>query len=196
MYPLFESIRVEGGQTFLLDYHQDRVERSYHELYKNKCSWKLASMLPNLPPTGKHKLRFLYNENAFSFEIAPYKTKSISSLKLLEIDAFTYDLKFTDRSFLNNALDQRGKCDDVLLTRKGYLTDTTYCNVLLHDGSDWVTPAEPLFKGVQRQYLLDQKQIISRRIHIHDLKQYNGFQLVNALNPFDKNLKIPLDFKT
>lgn len=192
MYPLFESIRVEEGQAHLLPYHQERVERSYRQFYKKKCPWKLGSLLPDLPATGLHKLRFLYNDHAFSFEIALYEAKSITSLKLVEIDDYRYDLKFSDRSFLNNAYAQRGNCDDVLMTRKGYLTDTSYCNILLFDGTDWVTPAEPLFEGVQRQYLLDQKRIVLRQIHTRDLSQYQGYQLVNALNPMSSGRFISL----
>ena len=187
MYPLFESIRVEGGQTHLLHYHQARIERSYRQLFQKECSWKLESLLPDLPITGLHKLRFLYNDRTFTFELVPYNARKIETLKCVEINTYNYDLKFTDRSGIDQAFALRGDCDDVLMTKNGLLTDTSYCNILLFDGTDWVTPAEPLFKGVQREYLLDQKMARVGSIHRRDLHLYIGFQLINALNPFVKN---------
>lgn len=186
MYPLFESIRVEGGQLHLLHYHQDRMARAYNQLYKKKCPWKLEAMLLNLPRTGLHKLRFLYNDQNFSYEIASYQTRTITSLKLFEIGDYRYDLKFTNRSFLNEAFSLRGSCDDVLMTRKGYITDTSYCNIILFDGVQWVTPAQPLFEGVQRQFLLDQKTIVSQQIHTSELNNFQSFMLVNVMRIFDK----------
>ena len=185
MYPLFESIRVEGGQAHLLHYHQARIERSYRQLFQKKCPWKLITMLPELPTTGLHKLRFLYNDHDFSFEIASYEARNIESLKCVEINTYNYDLKFTDRSGIDQSFALRGDCDDVLMIKNGFLTDTSYCNILLFDGTDWITPEKPLFKGVQREYLLDEKIIKVGEIHERDLNNYESFMLVNAMLVFN-----------
>ena len=185
MYPLFESIRVEGGQAHLLHYHQARIERSYRQLFQKKCPWKLITMLPELPTTGLHKLRFLYNDHDFSFEIASYEARNIESLKCVEINTYNYDLKFTDRSGIDQAFALRGDCEDVLMTKNGFSTDTSYCNILLFDGTNWVTPEKPLFKGVQREYLLDEKIIKVGEIHERDLNNYESFMLVNAMLVFN-----------
>jgi len=185
MYPLFESIRVEEGQAHLLHYHQARIERSYRQLFQKKCSWKLESLLLDLPITGLHKLRFLYNDRAFAFELVPYNLRKIETLKCVEINTYNYDLKLTDRSGIDQAFALREDCDDVLMTKNGLLTDTSYCNILLFDGTDWITPAEPLFKGVQREYLLDKKVIKVGKIHEKDLDNYESFMLVNAMLVFN-----------
>lgn len=187
MYPLFESIRVEGGNVHLLQYHQKRLERSYLYMFKKKCAWQLNSMIPELPKEGSYKLRFLYNKDRFTFELLPYTSRKIERLKLIEIDSYSYDHKFTDRSGLDNAYKLRGDCDDVLLTKNGFLTDTSYCNILLFDGTKWVTPEKPLFEGVQREFLIDQQRVIPEQIHVNDLSDFISFQLINALNPFEEN---------
>lgn len=187
MYPLFESIRVEGGNVHLLQYHQKRLERSYLYMFKKKCAWQLNSMIPELPKEGSFKLRFLYNKDRFTFELLPYTSRKIERLKLIEIDSYSYDHKFTDRSGLDNAYKLRGDCDDVLLTKNGFLTDTSYCNILLFDGTKWVTPEKPLFEGVQREFLIDQQRVIPMQIHVNDLSDFISFQLINALNPFEEN---------
>ena len=187
MYPLFESIRVEGGSVHLLQYHQKRLERSYLYMFKKKCAWQLNSMIPELPKEGSFKLRFLYNKDRFTFELLPYTSRKIECLKLIEIDSYSYDHKFTDRSGLDNAYKLRGDCDDVLLTKNGFLTDTSYCNIILFDGSQWVTPEKPLFEGVQREFLINQQRVTPKQIHVNDLSDFISFQLINALNPFEEN---------
>ena len=186
MYPLFESIRVESGQVHLLQYHQARVERSFRQLFQKECPWKLISLVPELPPTGLYKLRFLYNDRSFSFELIPYIVRKVETLKLIEINDYQYDLKYTDRAFLNQTFALRGDCADVLMTKNGFLTDTSYCNILLYDGTDWVTPEKPLFEGVQREFLLDQKIIKLGEIHKRDLNNYESFRLVNAMLVFNE----------
>jgi 4-amino-4-deoxychorismate lyase len=144
-------------------------------------------MIPELPKEGSYKLRFLYNKDRFTFELLPYTSRKIERLKLIEIDSYSYDHKFTDRSGLDNAYKLRGDCDDVLLTKKGFLTDTSYCNILLFDGTQWVTPEKPLFGGVQREFLIDQQRVTPKQIHVNDLSDFISFQLINALNPFEEN---------
>ena len=82
---------------------------------------------------------------------------------------------------IDQAFALRGGCDDVLMTKNGLLTDTSYCNIFLFDETDWITPSQPLFKGVQRDYLLDQKRVKVGDVHKGYLALYRGCQLINAL---------------
>jgi 4-amino-4-deoxychorismate lyase len=187
MYPLVESIKAENGQFFLLDYHQDRLVRTFHAVYKSPCPWQLAAILPQAPSHGLFKVRFLYNTTDFSIEVQPYVPKIIKTLKLIEIGDYTYPHKWTNRSAINAAFAQRGNCDDVLMTKNGLLTDASYANIVLFDGSKWVTPEKPLFEGVQRSYLLYHKKIQKVNIRPAELSNYQIFQLINAMNPFAEN---------
>ncbi len=187
MYPLVESIKAENGQFFLLDYHQDRLERTFHAVYKSSCPWQLATILPQAPSQGLFKVRLLYNATDFSIEVQPYVPKIIKTLKLIEIGDYTYPHKWTDRSTINAAFAQRGNCDDVLMTKNGFLTDASYANIVLFDGTNWVTPEKPLFEGVQRSYLLDHTKIKTASIATTALSNYQSFQLINAMNPFVEN---------
>ena len=187
MYPLVESIKAENGKFFLLDYHQDRLERTFHAVYKSSCPWQLVAILPQAPSQGLFKVRFLYNATDFSIEVQPYVPKIIKTLKLIEIGDYTYPHKWTDRSTINAAFAQRGNCDDVLMTKNGFLTDASYANIVLFDGANWVTPEKPLFEGVQRSYLLDLTKIKTTTIATTELSNYQNFQLINAMNPFEEN---------
>ena len=193
MYPLVESIKAENGQFFLLAYHQDRLERTFYAVYKSSCPWQLAAILPEAPSQGLFKVRFLYNATDFSIEVLPYVPKQISTLKLIEIGDYTYPHKWTDRSTINTTFAQRENCDDVLMTKNGLLTDASYANIVLFDGSKWVTPEKPLFEGVQRSYLLDHKKIKTASIATTDLSNYQSFQLINAMNSFEESRFVAIE---
>ena len=185
MYPLVESIKAEDGQFSLLDYHQERMERTFQAVYQRACPWSIKTMLLNVPLNGLYKVRLLYNATDYHFEVHPYQSKISQSLKLVEIGEYSYPHKWTDRSFIDTAFAQREDCDDVLMMRKGLLTDSSYANIVLDTGEAWVTPVIPLFKGVQRAFLLDGRTIQAATIHTDELASFKSFQLINAMNPFD-----------
>jgi len=106
---------------------------------------------------------------------------------MIEIGDYNYPYKWIDRSAINAAFAQRGKCDDVLRTKNGFLTDASYANIILFDGTNWVTPEKHLFEGVQRSYLLDHTKIKTATITATVLSNYQSFQLINAMNSFVEN---------
>ena len=129
----------------------------------------------------------MYNDQSYSFDLVPYDAKTIQSLKRIDIDSYRYDLKFSDQSFLDNTFDQHGDCDGVLMTKNGLLTDTSYANFVFSTGTALVTPALLLFEGVQRSHLLNINTIQKVIIGLADIASFEGFQLINAMNPLDFN---------
>ena len=103
MYPLVESIRAENGQFFLLDYHQDRLERTFQAVFKRSCPWQLKDLLPAAPNQGLFKLRFLYNATTYSIEVLPYVPKEIKTLKFGNASIFKsleFSLEFFCKRFV------------------------------------------------------------------------------------------------
>ena len=118
-------------------------------------------------------------------EFSFYHPKKISKLKLVQGDHLSYSLKYTDRHSLEALSLQKGACDDILIIKNGKITDTSYANIILFDGENWVTPDEPLLAGTCRQRLLDGKKIIEKSIRVEDLSGYTSFKLINAMLDFD-----------
>lgn len=185
MYQLFESIRSQGGKLFLMDYHQKRMAKSYRSFYGNSCPFVLDKIIQPVDLNDVYKIQFFYDESNFKIKISLYQSKIIETLKLIEIGEFNYGEKRTNWTLIDHFFEQRENCDDILMLKKGWLTDLSYANILLWNGTHWVTPADPLLHGVQRQYLLDQQKIIAQRIHKNELNKFSHFQWINALNPFD-----------
>ncbi|RMF01809.1 MAG: 4-amino-4-deoxychorismate lyase, partial [Bacteroidetes bacterium] len=150
-----ETICLQDGEHPLLPFHQERVNRSRLALFGIKKQLRLAPFLEeqDLPISGKYKLRIHYAKEFEQFECIPYEQKTVKSLRIVEVDRFDYRFKYADRSKLAYLYGQRNGCDDILISYRGYLTDSYYANLALYDGQKWWTPAHPLLKGVRRKAL-------------------------------------------
>ncbi|WKZ58905.1 MAG: aminotransferase class IV [Cyclobacteriaceae bacterium] len=188
MFRLIESIRLEDGECFNLHYHQQRMDQSVLSLSGTVNKIQLASVLQehNLPATGKFKCRIVYSETGVAeMTITPYELRTITSLKIICDNTIDYSLKFEDRSSLNNLFAQRNDCDDILIVKNGFVTDASYSNVVFYDGLRWITPAQPLLKGIMRQFLLDSGVIHEDAILVDQIPLFKKVKLVNALLGFE-----------
>lgn len=184
----FETIKLLHGQLSNLSYHQERMDRTRNFHY-NKCGkLTLSEILPLVSEytEGLFKVRVDYGLNISKVSIEPYKIKAHQRLQILEIGNFDYSFKFSDRSFFSSHLDLNPIFDDILFTRNGFLTDTTYCNVILFDSNQWVTPNTFLLPGTKREQLLADRKIIERNITVQDLSTYKQICFINAMRDFEK----------
>ncbi len=187
MFPLFETIRVINGIPQHLSVHQERMNRSIKQYYNKVSTIKLEDLLliPVEFTRGLVKARLTYSDHAAEVAYTFYERKPTGSLQLIEVDDLKYDLKYSDRSALDTLMKNRGSCDDILIVKNGMVTDTSYTNILFQGPNGWVTPNTPLLAGTQRAILLKKKSIMAQPIRIEDLDAFHGFQLVNAMMPFD-----------
>ena len=112
--------------------------------------------------------------------------KIIRSLRLVECGGIDYTYKYADRTALDNAMNRRGDCDNVVIVRDGMITDTSYTNIALYDGSRWLTPARPLLQGTALVRLLDEGRLISRDIKAGEVWDYSHIALFNSMIDFGK----------
>ncbi len=188
MYPLFESLCVQDGQLLNAPWHQDRFQKAYLHRYGQAPSFDLLEGL-HIPPDfaqGKVKLRIRYNELESNFHFEHYRMQKIQRLRLVHTEALDYSYKYSEREQLEALFAQRGDCDDVLIVRKGMITDSSYANVVFFDGKNWLTPKEPLLRGTCRARLLAVGQIQEATLQPSDLKNFQGLKLINALRDMDQ----------
>lgn len=184
---LLESIRLVDGDLPLLDYHQQRVDRSRRAHYGKAPAFRLSEVIAGLPlpQHGTHKLRLTYGVDLEAYDVAPYQVKPVRSLRVVEGDHLSYSRKYADRSGLRELYGRRGSCDDILITQRQHITDTSYANVALHDGSHWYTPAWPLLRGTRRAYLLEAGVLRASLIRLRDLHNFEHIRLINAMLPWE-----------
>lgn len=184
MSQFIESIRWEDGQYHLLKLHEERMHRTLKDHFGLTDDIDLSMKLN--PPdieTSLVKARVIYDHEDVRIEYQPYQRKIRSHLKLVCADTIEYTYKAVDRSLLDQLYNST-QADDILIVKNGLITDAYYSNVVFFDGENWITPDTPLLNGVMRSYLLDHDQIKEAPVSLKTLKTYQGFKLINALNPW------------
>jgi len=179
---LLETIKIEDGVIYNLDYHQTRCDDSRKELYSVSHERLHLEKYINPPAKGLYRCRIVYGIRIQSIEYIPYTPKVISSLKIVP-SALDYHLKYANRDALN-ILSSHTNADDILIEKDGYLTDTSIANIAFYDGQKWLTPAHPLLHGTMRQKLLDEGFLETQNIKKEDLTLYTQVALINAMIGF------------
>lgn len=127
------------------------------------------------PDVPRLRGRLVYNlRGEASFSLVPYTPRRIETLRLVHDDHIDYALKRTDRSALDACFARRCGADDVIIVRRGLLTDTTVANLALFDPhtARWYTPAALLSAGVLTPH---------PRLTPESLAHFTRLRLFNAL---------------
>lgn len=186
MCRLFETIRILDGEPQNLVLHEKRLNASRRKLFRITGAISLTEhvSVPDDCLTGVYRCRVIYDESVVSVEFIPYQPATVRMLKVVHADEIDYSLKYLDRTCLTGLID-REVADDVLIIKNGFVTDTSYSNIVFTDGRDWITPDTPLLKGTMREKLLLDGTIIEERITVDDLGRFTHFRLINAMLGFD-----------
>jgi 4-amino-4-deoxychorismate lyase len=149
--------------------------------------------IPAACKQGLYKCRVIYGKKEVkAVEFEPYLPHTIKSLRLIEDNKISYDYKYINRGSLNQLLTKRERFDEIIIVRKGYITDTSYSNIIFFDGIKWITPSTPLLRGTMRSFLLEHELISEMEIKVPDLKLFKKARLINAMLPLEsaKDIKI------
>lgn len=179
----FETICVEHRQLKNLSYHEARLNKTRRELWGCDDNWNLAELLPipDLLDDTMHKCRIAYDKVVDNIKWEPYSRREIRKIRRVYHDEIDYRYKYDNRDTLNALYAQRGDADEILIIKKGLVTDSNFCNVAFLDGDRWLTPASPLLPGTQRALLLDQGIIETADIRESDIGSFSRIRLFNAM---------------
>lgn len=180
---LFETIKIKNGIIFHAALHQERMNRSIATLFKRESNINLNDVLSKqkFPSDNWIKCKVIYDTKVRDITFHPYIARKIDSLKIVEINDIDYSLKYTNREAINKLFLQKELSDDIIIVRHGFITDSSYANLVFWDGYHWYTPSTPLLNGVQREFLLSQCRIIEQKIKLEDLTKYLKVGLINAM---------------
>jgi 4-amino-4-deoxychorismate lyase len=177
-----ETICIQNSIACNLPRHVARMrETASHFGFVAPNLPKLETLIPKeLKESVKVKCRIVYHTKIEEISFEKYAPKVVKSLKLVEASP-DYSFKFSDRTALNALLPQKGNCDEILIVRNGYITDTSYSNVVFRRGSDFFTPDTYILNGTKRQQLLREGTIREKRITPENLNKFDEIFLVNAM---------------
>lgn len=184
---LIESIKLLDGTFYNLSHHEQRMNRSLKSLCGVHDHVDLEVLLSKVdtPSQGLFKCRIVYDDTSREIEFHPYQYKKIQSLRVVEHDRIHYEFKYTDRKLINRLYELRKNCDDILIVRRGFVTDSSYSNIVFRKNNHWVTPWSALLKGTQRQKLIEHNIIQEDDIRVEDIQTFQSFKLINAMFEFD-----------
>lgn len=187
-----ESIRVCDGKFCSLEWHLRRMRQTIaywqYPLDLSILSWQVPEELGS----GIFKCRIVYDSKIREITYSPYQPRIIRSLKLVDGDALDYAFKYEDRSVIMRLLQLKESCDDILITKGGYITDTSYSNVVLENSEGLFVPHTFLLNGTRRQRLLSEGIVRERAIRPSDLGQYHRLYLINALIGLEEDVSLSL----
>jgi 4-amino-4-deoxychorismate lyase len=183
-----ETIAVENRRFKNLGYHQKRLNKTRRELWGYKDDWDLAELIeiPEAITAQLHKCRLSYGKEPNEIKWEPYTQRTIRTVQRVYHDSVDYTYKYDQRPELNVLFAQRKDADEILIIKKGMVTDAFYCNVAFFDGSSWFTPDTYLLPGTQRAFLLDSGMIRETSISEKDISGYSHIRLFNAMMEWEK----------
>jgi len=186
---LFESIRIAEGKFENLVYHEQRMRKSLKELVGYEEQFDLGQYLSHIPVPSDavYKCKLIYDDQTRTVELNEYRPRLLTSLKIVEHDRINYEFKYVDRKTLDHLFSLREGCDDILIVKRGYVTDSSFGNVAFRKGKEWFTPWQPLLKGTMRQQLLEYNKIREEEIAENEIKEFDAVKIFNAMLRFDSN---------
>ncbi|HPM32180.1 MAG TPA: aminotransferase class IV [Chryseolinea sp.] len=184
---LIESIKLLDGQFHNLFYHEQRMNRALKMLCGVHDHFDLEEFLKQMeiPNVGLFKCRLVYDDQSREIEFVPYQPKTIQTLRIVEHDRISYEFKYQDRKLINRLYELRKGCNDILIVKRGLVTDSSFANIIFRKGKKWFTPWSALLKGTQRTKLLERNEITEMEIQAGDVKSFESFKLINSMLEFD-----------
>jgi 4-amino-4-deoxychorismate lyase len=196
MFQLLETIKIKNGIAENIEFHNERFNRSRKDLFKINGYEDIESSIKSamkISAEGTFKCRILYDNKIRNIQIIPYHICKIRSLKIIEDNNIQYDYKYENREAIHHLLTLRKACDDILIIKNGFVTDTSYCNIVFKKADKFYTPNTPLLNGTKRAKLIKQEKISEFEIKLTDIKSFQKAYLINAMIDIEDKIEISID---
>lgn len=184
MFRFIETIKIENKQIENISFHNKRINDTFFYFFKQNINLNINNFidLNKIEDNSRYKYRLIYdNSGILEISCEKYFPKTIQTLKAVHSNNIDYSFKYENREALNKLYLQRENCDDILIIKNNFITDTYYANIVFFDGKNWYTPDSYLLNGTKRQELLQNKKISETSIKIFDIYDFRYFSIINAM---------------
>lgn len=185
-----EVLQIREGRFVAPQPHLERMRKTAAHFFGHPLAVDLsAHPIPAELSMGRVKCRIVYGETIESITFSKYTPRNIRKLAVFSDDAFVYDYKYEDRNSFTRLLARKGDCDDILILKNGFVTDTSFTNVVFEDFEGrLITPDTPLLPGTRRQALLDEGRIRAQPVRAEEISRFRGCYLINAMLGLEDNV--------
>ena len=187
MMRFIETIKIENGIAQNLALHLERASNTCFHHFGVRAVLpfdRIVNEIRSSHNEGVYKLRIIYSGKIEHYTIEKYEPKIVKTLKIVDGGNIDYSFKYEDRLALNKLLDLRGDCDDIIIINDGYVTDTSFSNLVFSEGEQLFTPSSFLLNGIKRQELLRDGKIKEKEIKMADINKYSNAFLINSMVDF------------
>lgn len=186
-----ETICIEEGKIRSLEAHLKRMNDTCRAFGMEAPSFPdLLRMLPMALRREKTKCRVVYDDCIREITFDKYVPRNIQTLRIVDGGNADYAYKYADRTALQKLAAEKGKADEILIVKDGFITDTSFSNVVFENEHGLFTPDTYLLNGTMRQQLLAEHIVKERRIRMTDISQYHTAYLVNAMLDMENAIAI------
>ena len=189
-----ETIRIQDGHAYHMADHIDRMCRTalHFGFVAPALPADLDALVPHTLRTGTVRCRIVYGHTLRELTFTPYRRRRLERLIAVDAGAMDYAFKYADRSPLERPNIPLSEADELLFVRGGYVTDTSYTNLILRRDQELFTPDTFLLDGTCRRRLLRTAQVRTAQVRLSDLPAYDELLLVNAMMPLGEALRLPV----
>ncbi|MDD2697886.1 MAG: aminotransferase class IV [Arcobacteraceae bacterium] len=175
----FETIKCDDFEVFHLLYHKKRIANTIG------FNFNLEEYI--YPPNERLlKCKLIYDtNNILEVQYIPYSKKEINSFKIIYDDDIVYEKKAINRKIINNLYTHKESCDEIIIVKNGFITDTSIANIAIYYKDKWLTPKIPLLYGTTRMRYLENEILFEENITVDMMKSSTKIGLLNAMIDFD-----------
>ncbi|MDY6992945.1 MAG: aminotransferase class IV family protein [Pseudomonadota bacterium] len=184
MEKLLETLKIVNGRPQFINFHNERLHFARKSLFNIETPIDLKTAIKPPQADLMYRCRIIYAQELLQIDYSPYQPRVFKRFKIVIADDLDYSFKYLDRSALERLVALKGQADDILIIKKGLVTDTSIANVAFWNGYTWLTPKTPLLAGTTRMRLLRQGQLTLADIHVDALKNGQTMALLNAVLDF------------
>ncbi len=190
-----ETICYSKGQFQQIDLHNARCNRTRNHFFGPLpvIQFELILIVPFHLKEETVKCSVTYEKDILSIEYARYQIRPVQSLQLVCDDSIEYGFKYADRTKLNQLFGLRGQSDDILIVKNGFITDTSYANIVFSKAGKWYSPQNPLLYGTRINNYFRQGGVTPALLRPEDLHLFSEARIVNAMIALEDSPVIPVE---
>lgn len=195
-FELFESMLLENGSVFLLNYHLERLRESAEFFLFDHDEKKflnyLEAILKNCEAEKKYKFKISldkwgsYNHSVSEItEAASDVDICVSEKRILSSDKFIYfkttNREFYDSEFASNRV--RGFDETIFINEHDNITEGSRTNIFIGQNDKLYTPPveDGLLNGCYRRHILEHHLAEVKKLKIDDLLSAERVMIANSV---------------